>query len=131
MRGPKYRGRVKCRNRAEIDHVLPYGQSLGGGVELLDGVDREHAAASVWYALRFIQSGDSPDAGNAPNGRNKEELGRSLGGGDARGVARPLGGDCGGRPRDGRAASVPRARSGLAAAGQAAVGGAGWTGTGR
>ena len=42
-------------SRAEIDHVQACGQSLGRAVELLDGVERERAAASVWYAFRFIQ----------------------------------------------------------------------------
>ena len=50
----EHQGLRRC-SRAEIDHVQACGQSLGRAVELLDGVERERAAASVWYGFRFIQ----------------------------------------------------------------------------
>ena len=50
----EHQGLRRC-SRAEVDHVQACGQSLGRAVELLDGVERERAAASVWYAFRFIQ----------------------------------------------------------------------------
>ena len=39
-------------SRAEVDHVMACGRSLEMAVELLDGVERERAAA--WYAFQFI-----------------------------------------------------------------------------
>ena len=38
----------------EIAHVLACGESLWMAVDLLDGVERARAAASAWYAQRFI-----------------------------------------------------------------------------
>ena len=39
---------------SEVGHALACCQSLGMAVELLDGVERERAAASAWYAFRFV-----------------------------------------------------------------------------
>ena len=41
-------------NRSEIEHALACGRSLGIAVDLLNGVEQEAAAASAWYAFRFI-----------------------------------------------------------------------------
>ena len=38
----------------EIAHVLACGESLWMAVDLLDGVERARAAASAWYAQRFV-----------------------------------------------------------------------------
>ena len=38
----------------EIAHVLACGESLWMAVDLLDGVEQARAAASAWYAQRFI-----------------------------------------------------------------------------
>ena len=48
-----YEGLDRC-NRSEIEHALACGRSLGIAVDLLDGVEQEAAAASAWYAFRFI-----------------------------------------------------------------------------
>ena len=41
-------------NSSEIDHALACGRSLGMAVDLLKGTDQARAAASAWYAFRFI-----------------------------------------------------------------------------
>ena len=48
-----YEGLSRC-TPAEIAHLLACGQSLRMAVELLDGVERARAAASAWFAQRFI-----------------------------------------------------------------------------
>ena len=48
-----YRGLARC-NQKEIEHVLACGESLRMAVDLLDGVKQAQAAASAWYAQRFI-----------------------------------------------------------------------------
>ena len=46
-------GLSRC-SRMEIAHVLACGESLWMAVDLLDGVERVRAAASAWYAQRFV-----------------------------------------------------------------------------
>ena len=41
-------------NRVDVQHALACTRSLAAAVDLLDGEDREHAAASAWYAAEFI-----------------------------------------------------------------------------
>ena len=41
-------------NRSDIGHALACGRSLSMAVDLLDGDEQEAAAASAWYAFRFI-----------------------------------------------------------------------------
>ena len=48
-----YRGLPRC-SQAEIEHVLACGESLRMAVDLLDGVEQARAAASGWYAQRFV-----------------------------------------------------------------------------
>ena len=48
-----YRGLSQC-SPMEIAHVLACGESLWMAVDLLDGVERARAAASAWYAQRFV-----------------------------------------------------------------------------
>ena len=48
-----YRGLSRC-SPIEIAHVLACGESLWMAVDLLDGVERARAAASAWYAQRFV-----------------------------------------------------------------------------
>ena len=48
-----YGGLSRC-SPTELAHVVACGQSLWMAVELLDGVERARAAASAWYAQRFI-----------------------------------------------------------------------------
>ena len=48
-----YGGLSRC-SPIEIAHVLACGESLWMAVDLLDGVERARAAASAWYAQRFI-----------------------------------------------------------------------------
>ena len=48
-----YGGLSRC-NPTEIAHVLACGESLWMAVDLLDGIERARAAASAWYAQRFI-----------------------------------------------------------------------------
>ena len=48
-----YEGLSRC-TPAEIAHLLACGQSLRMAVEFLDGVERARAAASAWFAQRFI-----------------------------------------------------------------------------
>ena len=50
--GP-YEGLARS-NPAEMEHAFGCWRSLGAAVEMLDGEDREHAAASAWYAAGFI-----------------------------------------------------------------------------
>ena len=49
----RYEGLARC-NRAEVEHTLACWRSLGTAVDLLDGEDRERAAAAAWYAAEFI-----------------------------------------------------------------------------
>ena len=49
----RYDGLVRC-SRAEVEHALASWRSLGAAVDLLDGEDRERAAAAAWYAAEFI-----------------------------------------------------------------------------
>ena len=48
-----YGGLSRC-NSTEIAHVLACGESLWMAVDLLGGIERAWAAASAWYAQRFI-----------------------------------------------------------------------------
>ena len=48
-----YGGLSRC-SPIEIAHVLACGESLWMAVDLLDGVERARAAASAWYAQRFV-----------------------------------------------------------------------------
>ena len=48
-----YGGLSRC-SPIEIAHVLACGESLWMAVDLLDGVVRARAAASAWYAQRFV-----------------------------------------------------------------------------
>ena len=48
-----YRGLSRC-SRTEIEHVLACGESLRTAVDLLSGVEQARAAASGWYAQRFV-----------------------------------------------------------------------------
>ena len=48
-----YEGLPRC-SPAEVEHALGCWRSLGAAVDMLDGEDREHAAASAWYAAEFI-----------------------------------------------------------------------------
>ena len=41
-------------SRSEVGHAMACYRSLGMAVDLLEGVDQERAAASAWYAFRFI-----------------------------------------------------------------------------
>ncbi len=49
----RYEGLARC-SRAEVEHALGCWRSLGAAVDLLDGEDRERAAAAAWYAAEFI-----------------------------------------------------------------------------
>ena len=49
----RYEGLARC-SRAEVEHALACWRSLGTAVDLLDGEDRERAAAAGWYAAEFI-----------------------------------------------------------------------------
>ena len=49
----RYEGLARC-SRAEVEHALACWRSLGAAVDMLDGEDRERAAASAWYAAEFI-----------------------------------------------------------------------------
>ena len=48
-----YEGLARC-NRVEVEHALACWRSLGAAVDMFDGEDRERAAASAWYAAKFI-----------------------------------------------------------------------------
>ena len=48
-----YEGFARC-SWSEIGHALACGRSLGMAVDLLKGVEQARAAASAWYAFRFI-----------------------------------------------------------------------------
>ena len=48
-----YAGLSRC-SPLETAHVLACGESLWMAVDLLDGVERARAAASAWYAQRFV-----------------------------------------------------------------------------
>lgn len=52
-RPPRSAGLELC-SRAEMEHVFGCWRSLGAAVDMLDGTDRERAAASAWYAAEFI-----------------------------------------------------------------------------
>ncbi len=45
---------LKRFSPSEVGHVMACHQSLGMAVDLLKGVDQEWAAASVWYAFKFV-----------------------------------------------------------------------------
>ena len=45
---------LKRFSPSEVGHVMACHRSLGMAVDLLKGVDQERAAASVWYASRFV-----------------------------------------------------------------------------
>ena len=49
----RYEGLARC-TPPEVEHVLACWRSLGAAVDMLDGEDREQAAASAWYAAKFI-----------------------------------------------------------------------------
>ena len=49
----RHEGLARC-NRAEVEHALACRRSLGAAVDLLDGEERERAAAAAWYAAEFI-----------------------------------------------------------------------------
>ena len=49
----RYEGIARC-SRAEVEHALACWRSLGAAVDMLDGEDRERAAAAAWYAAEFI-----------------------------------------------------------------------------
>ena len=49
----RYEGLARY-SRAEVEHALACWRSLGAVVDLLDGEDRERAAAAAWYAAEFI-----------------------------------------------------------------------------
>ena len=49
----RYEGLARC-SRAEVEHALACWSTLGTAVDLLDGEDRERAAAAAWYAAEFI-----------------------------------------------------------------------------
>ena len=46
-------GLSRC-SATEIEHVLACGESLRMALDLLDGAEQARAAASAWYAQRFI-----------------------------------------------------------------------------
>ena len=46
-------GLSRC-SQVEVEHALACWRSLGAAVDMLDGEDRERAAASAWYAAEFI-----------------------------------------------------------------------------
>ena len=48
-----YEGLARC-NWSEIGQALACGRSLGMAVDLLKDVEQDRAAASAWYAFRFI-----------------------------------------------------------------------------
>ena len=48
----RYESLARC-SRAEVEHALACWRSLGAAVDLLDGEDRERAAAAAWYAAEF------------------------------------------------------------------------------
>ena len=48
-----HEGLARCAP-SEVEHVLGCWRSLGTAVDMLDGEDRERAAASAWYAAQFI-----------------------------------------------------------------------------
>ena len=49
----RYEGLARC-SRAEVEQALACSRSLGAAVDMLDGEERERAAASAWYAAEFI-----------------------------------------------------------------------------
>ena len=49
----RHKGLARC-TRAEVEHALACRRSLGAAVDLLDGEERERAAAAAWYAVEFI-----------------------------------------------------------------------------
>ena len=49
----RYEGLARC-SRVEVEHALACWRSLGRAVDMLDGEDRERAAASAWYASEFV-----------------------------------------------------------------------------
>ena len=49
----RYEGLARC-SRVEVEHALACWRSLGAAVDMFDGEDRERAAASAWYAAKFI-----------------------------------------------------------------------------
>ena len=49
----RYEGLTRC-SRDEVEHALACWRSLGRAVDMLDGEDRERAAASAWYASEFV-----------------------------------------------------------------------------
>ena len=49
----RYEGLARC-SRFEVEHALACWRSLGAAVDMFDGEDRERAAASAWYAAKFI-----------------------------------------------------------------------------
>ena len=49
----RYEGLARC-SRVEVEHALACWCSLGRAVDMLDGEDRERAAASAWYASEFV-----------------------------------------------------------------------------
>ena len=52
---PPWRPEALARcSRTEVEHALACWRSLGAAVDLLDGEERERAAASAWYAAAFV-----------------------------------------------------------------------------
>ena len=49
----RYEGLARC-SWVEVEHALACWRSLGAAVDMFDGEDRERAAASAWYAAKFI-----------------------------------------------------------------------------